>query len=498
MSTNVDLRQLAVRREGPAAALLHRRRHLTARYLVPALVLLGFLAVVGWAARDSLLPARPVTVVPVLTSRAEVRQEGTPLFQAAGWIEPRPTPVLVTALAEGVVDKLLVVEGQEVRAGETVATLIDTDARIALRTAESELAHRAAEGDAALAEVEVLLAQKQTDLADVPFNQRIAEARKLLARWNLENRTKASGSVPDYSIREAQREWDTAQAAVDQLNTRAIQLKREVETLTARRDTTLRATKARLDQARVAVDAARLRLERMVVPATITGRVFALVARPGTRLMGLAPGSMHDSSTVVSLYNPARLQVRADVRLEDVPHVQVGQIVKIETAAAPGGPLEGEVIAVTSQADIQKNTLQVKVAVKDPPPTLRPDMLVQVTFLAPRETKSGDAASEPLRLFIPRQLVDTAAGDTRVWLADRAAGVARLQTIKLGLASGDLVEVTEGLNAADRIIAAGREGLHDSQRIAITGEESTSGPALPRSTVRPGRLPGDGTHRVNH
>src|SRR5882724_5018944 len=109
MSANVDLRQLAVRRDGPAIPAPPRRpRHLLSRYLLPGAVLVGFLAVAGWAARDSLLPSRPVTVVPVLTTRAEIRQGGTPLFQAAGWVEPRPTPVLVTALAEGVIDKLLV------------------------------------------------------------------------------------------------------------------------------------------------------------------------------------------------------------------------------------------------------------------------------------------------------------------------------------------------------------------------------------------------------
>src|ERR1700676_5602129 len=139
MNANVDLRQLAVHRDAgdAASAARGRRRHWLTRYVLPAIVLLGFVAVVGWAARDSVLPSQAVTVVPVLTSRAELQQEGTPLFQAAGWVEPRPTPVLVTALEEGVIEKLLVVEGQEVHAGEPVATLIEADARFALRTAEA-------------------------------------------------------------------------------------------------------------------------------------------------------------------------------------------------------------------------------------------------------------------------------------------------------------------------------------------------------------------------
>jgi len=57
MNTNVDLRQLAVRREEAPPRPLRRSRHLTTRVVLPGLVLLGFLAVVAWAARDSLLPA---------------------------------------------------------------------------------------------------------------------------------------------------------------------------------------------------------------------------------------------------------------------------------------------------------------------------------------------------------------------------------------------------------------------------------------------------------
>ena len=108
MNTNVALRQLAVRRDEPAEATKVRRSwRLGTRIVLPGMVLLGFLAVVGWAARDRFLPAREVTIMPVVTTRLDIQSEGTPIFQAAGWMEPRPTPILVTALAEGVVEGLV-------------------------------------------------------------------------------------------------------------------------------------------------------------------------------------------------------------------------------------------------------------------------------------------------------------------------------------------------------------------------------------------------------
>src|SRR5918994_982347 len=113
MSTEVDIRELAIARDTAAPATLRRPRH-----VVPGALIAGFAALVAWAARDRLSPPQEVWVVPVIASHSLTQSEGTPLFQAAGWIEPRPTPVRVAALAPGVVEKLLVVEDQPVNAGE--------------------------------------------------------------------------------------------------------------------------------------------------------------------------------------------------------------------------------------------------------------------------------------------------------------------------------------------------------------------------------------------
>jgi HlyD family secretion protein len=502
MNPNVDLRQLAVRRDAAELQPATRSRHLLLRYLLPGGVLLGFLGVLAWAARDSLLPSRPVTVVPVIATRVEVQPAGTPLFQAAGWVEPRPTPVLVTALVEGVIEQLRVVEGQEVKAGDIVATLIDADARLALEAALADLQLRENEADA-------LLARADVDKKYLPYQLQSAEAMRRLARIDLDNK-KNSSSVPLITIHKAESELATLTAKVEELTARKQQLEREVVSLRRLREAfrkeaadaadsfndlteaeaNMRAALSRIRQAQVAVDMARLRLERMTVKAPCSGRVLALLARPGMKLMGLAPHAMHEASTVVSLYDPLQLQIRADVRFEDLPRVVPGQPVRIETPAVAGG-LDGEVLFPTSQADIQKNTLQVKVAVKSPPPVLKPDMLVQVTFLAPARTAPA-APSEQLRLFLPRQVVETAEAGAFVWLADQAARTARRRPIKLGLTAGDLVEVVEGLTAADKAIVGGREGLTDGARITVLGEDATLGTTsggAGRSTGRQPRIP---------
>src|SRR5262245_60181147 len=139
MSSQIDLRELAYERSAPAAPSSARRRPIVSRYMIPGAILLGFSGMIAWASRDYFVSRVPVSVIPVVVGLADVQSAGTPLFQAAGWVEPRPTAVLVSALTEGTVAELLVVEGQSVEAGQPIARLNDADAKLALRRAESEL-----------------------------------------------------------------------------------------------------------------------------------------------------------------------------------------------------------------------------------------------------------------------------------------------------------------------------------------------------------------------
>lgn len=517
MATQVDLRQLAVERHVPSAHRpLLRKRTWPLRWGLPFAIVFAFASLVGWSARDHWLPATPVTVVPVILTRAEVQSAGMPLFQAAGWVEPRPTAVMASALVEGVVEQLLVVEGQEVTAGQPVAKLMDADARLALQEAEVALQLRSAERDAieatlkaaqqnfdhpvhleaALAEAEAMHAQIITEIKNLPFALKSAESRLKLARHDLEGKKSVGDAIAGRVVQRAETEFDTAMATVEDLRQRSssLEVQREASSrkcealrtkLSLKTDerraldeaqANLAVANAKLSQAQLAVDSAKLRLDRMTVHSPIAGRVLALNAQPGRRLMGLSAASERDASTVVTLYDPKQLQVRADVRLEDVPQVQVDQPVQITTAAA-GQPLSGRVLAATSQADIQKNTLQVKVSIDDPPLVIKPEMLAQVTFISP-ETTTAKAQGEqnPIRLLITRELIEKTDTGAVVWVADVSHGVARRRLIQLGRASaGELVEVTEGLTALDKLVVNGRDGLTDGQRIRVTGEDRTLG-----------------------
>jgi multidrug efflux pump subunit AcrA (membrane-fusion protein) len=478
------------------------------RYLASAAIVLGFVGLLTWAARDQILPRTKVSVVPVLATRGEVRQEGAELFQAAGWIEPRPTPILVTALTEGVIEKLFVVEGQAVSENEPIARLIDSDAKLAVRAAEAELALRKAEVasmnaelkaaelrlanpvhlDAALAEADSALAKTETEIAKLPFLIASEEAQAAFAKQNLDGKRLVSESIATRLLQQAESDFAAATAELAELRQRAPLLERELDSLRRKRTALAEqrrllieesrgvadiqakraAAIARQDQASLAVERARLMLDRTVIRAPRTGKVLQVIARPGTRVTSMEGASVHGAATIVTLYDPAMLQVRADVRLEDVGRVEPGQPVRIVTASA-AQPIEGFVLQPTSIANIQKNTLEVKVAIKNPPPTIRPEMLVTATFLAAANPeRPNDDKSVTERILIRKDLVSSMDGTPAVWVA-AFDGTASLRVVRLGQDDANgLVEVLEGLAPTDKLIVDGRGDLRAGERIVIT------------------------------
>src|SRR5262249_1261747 len=179
--------------------------------------------------------------------------------------------------------------------GDALAKLIDADARLALTGAEADLRQKEAEAEA-------LLAKTETDLLFLPFQVQSAEAHQRLMRLDYQGKKSAEGTIPAINIARAESQLATATAKADELKLRKQRLDRETVTLKQMRDAmrtgkefqteqalteteaNMRTACTRVRQAQIAVDAAKLKLERTTVRAPVAGRVLALIARPGSRL----------------------------------------------------------------------------------------------------------------------------------------------------------------------------------------------------------------------
>jgi multidrug efflux pump subunit AcrA (membrane-fusion protein) len=173
-----------------------------------------------------------------------------------------------------------------------------------------------------------------------------------------------------------------------------------------------------------------------------------------------------DGSTVITMYKPDQLQIKVDVRFEDLPDVRLGQPVRIDNPALKE-PVTGTVLFISSEADIQKNTLEVKVGIDAAQTVFKPEMLVDVTFLAPpADDSQEDTSTQPQRIFIPQNLITDVDGKSGVWVADRSLKVATHVAVQTGQPGPDqTVEITSGLNVTSRLIVSPLAGLKQGTKI---------------------------------
>ena len=515
--SQVDLSQLAIDRSVSSSTRGHTGFRLLTRDLLPGTLLLGFLTLIFWVSRDLIFPPKPVTVMPVIVTKSVTRNAGTPLFQAAGWVEPRPTPIRVAALEPGVVEQLLVVEDQLVKKGEPIALLVKADAELTYKHAIANLKLRKAElqqikatltaaeirlkqpvhREAVLRAAEAELAKTNTKLKNLPFMIRSAKAKYNFAKNDYDRRIIAKTAVTQRTIDEAITELESVKAAFEELENRkesliaehkslkarCVALQTELELLTEEKQerneslAKVEAAVAQLDHAQVTAEEAKLALDRMKIRAPVTGRIYRLIGHPGSSVGNmLSQMEGYDGSTIVTMYRPEMLQIRVDVRFEDIPKVSLLQPVQINNPALRK-PVTGKVLYISSEADIQKNTLQVKVEIETPSPLLKPEMLVDVTFLAPDLQIKNNEKNEESHISIPKKMIEqNEAGQSFVWIVDQSDRIARRQLIETESNPGSpLVEVIQGLDLTSHLISSPTTGLVPGERIRITGEIDQEG-----------------------
>jgi multidrug efflux pump subunit AcrA (membrane-fusion protein) len=235
----------------------------------------------------------------------------------------------------------------------------------------------------------------------------------------------------------------------------------ELESAKAR----LQLAESHLESANAELDQAKLNRSRMDIRAPIAGKVLEVLALPGSRVTGLDSGDSQGSGTLVEMYDPASLQVRADVRLEDVAKVQPGQRAEIRTPSSPE-VLHGEVLQVTSAANVQKNTLEVKIRLLDPPESVRPEMLVTATFLSQEVEEPAEPGESVAVMLVPEDLLTAENGNPSVWVANAANRAQRKSVTLAGPVTDGMAAVT-GLDPADKLIATSDGELSEGAPIRI-------------------------------
>lgn len=427
-------------------------------WLVPAVLAAGFGLLFLAMFRDRLLPAPQVQAALVLATAGESSggperaSSGRMLFQASGWIEPDPYPVKATSLIDGVIETVVVLEGQQVEKGEVLATLIDHDVRLALTIAEQR--HR------------TLLSSRAAHLAS------ISSARKRLqgARAQVDAAGTLSEEAADQVARFESMPKD-AISATDVVSARLRVIREnslktmlqaageEQESEIQRLELETQVKDDEIASAAIEIEQAQLALARTRIASPIAGRILRLHAAPGQKKM--LAGDDPESSTIAILYDPERLQVRVDVPLADAAGLHVGQAARIRCSLLPDKIFKGEVTRITGEADFQRNTLQAKVRILNPVDQLRPEMLCRAEFLG---STAASGNSSGLASWVP----ESALSDGHVWSCDPESKRITKRAVQLANETRDgFLRIASGVSPGEWVILA-PENLREGQRVNPT------------------------------
>jgi len=227
--------------------------------------------------------------------------------------------------------------------------------------------------------------------------------------------------------------------------------------------------------ARARLDAAELALARTVIRSPIDGVVLRRYVAPGSK-RGRAMDN-ENSAVIVSLFDPGSLQVRVDVPLAEAGRLETGQSTRISTAMLPGRVFKGTVTRIVGEADLQRNTLQAKVAVHSPDRRMRPEVLCRVEFWSRPDhaaTTTSGSVTGRRTLWVPTAaLGDPSESRQDVWVVDALTLTATRRTIELGdLTADGLQLVRAGLRVNEMVVTSDASGLQEGQRVRpVSGKE---------------------------
>ena len=352
---------------------------------------------------------RKAPAVQLATAHSTSGDTRVALLNASGYVTPRRRAT-VAAKITGRVVQMYADEGMQVREGQVLAVLDESDARTRLVSAEADRVATAAA------------------LADLRVNLENAE-RELKRTQGLEQAGVASPQA-----------LDLARTTADSYRAR-IKLT----------DEQVRAAEARIKMAQQDLD-------NCIVRAPFGGIVVSKDAQVGEMVSPVSAGGGFTRTGIATIVDMNSNEIEVDVNEAYIARVEPGQPVTAVLDAYPDWKIPSHVRTVIPTADRQKATVKVRISFDKLDPRILPDMGVKVTFLG----EESGAAQAVTRVLVPHDAVRQENGQPVVFLY-RDCKVER-RAVRVGGAQGNDVEVIAGVADGDRLVV-GAEPLKDGQRV---------------------------------
>jgi HlyD family secretion protein len=372
--------------------------------------------------------------------RAEevTRQDISNVISTNGKIEPLNN-FEAHAPAPATVKRVLVSEGDQVKAGELLVQLDDADARA---QAAKALAHlRSAESDLHAVEAGGTHEEVLTTRSGLAK----AQADRDEARRNLEavQRLQKTGGASAAEVQAAQDRLKKAEADVQLLESKLSGRFSSPE---------VAKVQAGAAEARAAYEAANELVKNSNVRAPFAGSVYQLPVKPGSYVSS--------GQLLVQVADLSKVQVRAFVDEPEIGRLAKGQKVEIKWDAVPGRTWEASLSQVpTVVTTVGTRTVgEITSSIPNPDRKLLPNVNVNVTIVAARRNNV---------LTISRESLHSTDGKRFVFriVDDRL----QKQEIETGITSLTRVEVVRGLDQGAKIAmgATGAQPLRNGMEVKV-------------------------------
>lgn len=307
---------------------------------------------------------------PAATTPPE-KKTGDVILTATGYVTPRRR----IALSPQVMGQVVWVGIEKGNKVEKDQVLVRLDAQ----QYEARLAKAEAGAASAKARLDMMKAGTRKEEVEAARAE-VAELQALLtqAEKTLE---RIKGSVE--SGLETRQRLDEAQgtrdSAAGRLNAAKARLERH---LAGERPEDIAAAEADLKSAVAAVDEARIQMDDTVIKAPSAGTILEKLIEVGELVSPQNFGGSRGARTeLLSLADLSDLQVEVDVNESDFEKVMMNGTARVTLDAYPDRSYEAFVREIAPEADRQKATIQVKVAIRKPDDLVRPEMSARVDFL---------------------------------------------------------------------------------------------------------------------
>lgn len=343
----------------------------------------------------------------------------------------------ITPKISAPVARFLVQRGDHVQEGQLLAVLEDRDLIAAAQ--ESQQLYEQAKatyentsavtiaGDLTKAKADVESARETRDAAQKVYDNRVSLFHQGALAQKLVDDAKVA-------LVTAQSQFDTAQQHLKSLETvgRAEQLK---------------SAKAQVAAAKAHYESSQAQVSYAEVRSPMTGVVSD---RP------LNVGEMASAgSALISIVELSRVVARASIPVQEASLLSVGKPATISTGALH---VPGKVMVVSPAVDPNTTTVQVWVEAANSGEHLKLGSTVEISM---------DAGEVPNAIVVPvAALLSSHNGGERVMVAG-PDGRAHEKTVKVGVRSGDDVQILSGVAAGDRVITQGALGLDDNAKVQI-------------------------------